>query len=107
MNKMVRQQFFMTAEQKKRLKSRAALAGTSLSELIRRSIERELDDQAAEGSAKGKTTGAGDWKDAWRQAAGMWKDRDDIGELMIRRRQRRATLNVKHFPMFPRLKRAY
>src|SRR5213592_3395674 len=58
MNKMVRQQFFMTAEQKKRLKSRAALAGTSLSELIRRSIERELDDKAAEAGAKAKTTTA-------------------------------------------------
>ena len=23
-----------------------------------------------------------DWKEAWRQAAGMWKDRDDIPELM-------------------------
>lgn len=23
-----------------------------------------------------------DWKAAWRQAAGMWKDRDDIPELM-------------------------
>ena len=84
MNKMVRQQFFMTAEQKKRLKSRAALAGTSLSELIRRSIERELDDKATEAGANAKTEGTGDWKDAWRQAAGMWKERDDIDELMVR-----------------------
>jgi hypothetical protein len=87
MNKMVRQQFFMTAEQKKRLKSRAALAGTSLSELIRRSIERELDDEVAEASAKADATG--DWKEAWRQAAGMWKDRNDIDELYAERRKRR------------------
>ena len=90
MNKMVRQQFFMTADQKKRLKSRAALAGTSLSELIRRSIERELDDRAAGAKAKGGTAGSGtdDWKDAWRQAFGMWKDRDDIEEFYAERRKR-------------------
>jgi predicted transcriptional regulator len=28
-----------------------------------------------------------DWKAAWRQAAGMWKDRDDIPELMAQLRR--------------------
>jgi hypothetical protein len=87
MNKMVRQQVFMTAEQKKRLKSRAALTGTSISELVRRGIDRELEDKAAE--AGSKTNATGDWKEGWRQAFGMWKDRDDIDELMLRRRKRR------------------
>jgi predicted transcriptional regulator len=33
-----------------------------------------------------------DWKQAWRQAAGMWKDRDDIPELMesLRREMNRV-----------------
>jgi predicted DNA-binding protein len=26
--------------------------------------------------------GASDWRQGWRQAAGMWKDRDDLPELM-------------------------
>jgi hypothetical protein len=85
MNKMVRQQVFMTAEQKKRLKSRAALTGTSISELVRRGIDRELEDKATEVEAKG----AGDWKEGWRQAFGMWKDRDDIEEFYAQRRKRR------------------
>jgi hypothetical protein len=42
MNKMVRQQLFVTAEQKRRIKTRAALTGMSEGEIIRRGIEREL-----------------------------------------------------------------
>jgi len=38
---------------------------------------------------RAKTKDKGDWKEAWRQAAGMWKDRDDIDDLMLRRRKRR------------------
>lgn len=86
MNKMVRQQVFMTAEQKKRLKSRAALTGTSISELVRRGIDRELEDKAAEARAKGTDTS--DWKDGWRQAAGMWADYDEIDEIIAARRKR-------------------
>jgi hypothetical protein len=80
MNKMVRQQLFITAEQKKRLKARAAATGKSEGEIMRRGIDRELDDKSAEAE--------GDWKDAWRQAFGMWKDRDDLDEFYADRRKR-------------------
>jgi hypothetical protein len=80
MNKMVRQQLFITAEQKRRLKTRAAATGKSEGEIMRRGLDRELDDKAAEAE--------GDWKDAWRQAFGMWKDRDDIEEFYAERRKR-------------------
>ena len=80
MNKMVRQQLFITAEQKKRLKARAAATGKSEGEIMRRGIDRELDDKAAEAE--------GDWKDAWRQAAGMWADYDEIDEIIAERRKR-------------------
>lgn len=80
MNKMVRQQLFITAEQKRRIKTRAALTGVSEGEIIRRGIDRELEQEAP------ATTG--DWKEAWRQAFGMWKDRDDIDEFYAQRRRR-------------------
>jgi hypothetical protein len=81
MNKMVRQQLFITAEQKRRIKTRAAATGRSEGEIIRRGIDRELADNSAEAG--------GDWKDAWRQAFGMWKNRDDIEEFYEERRKRR------------------
>ena len=80
-NKMVRQQLFITAEQKRRIKSRAAATGESEAEIMRRGIDRELNDATVESG--------GDWKDAWRQAFGMWKDRDDIDKLYAERRRRR------------------
>lgn len=81
MSKMVRKQLFVSEEQNRRIKERAAATGRSEGEVIRRGIDRELDDKTAEAE--------GDWKDAWRQAFGMWKDRDDIEELLAR--QRRST----------------
>jgi hypothetical protein len=81
MNKMVRQQLFITTEQKRRIKTRAALTGVSEGEIIRRGIDRELEQETS--------AGEGDWKDAWRQAFGMWKDRDDIDEFYAERRKRR------------------
>ena len=81
MNKMVRKQLFITAEQKRRIKARAAATGKSEGEIIRRGIDRELEQRTS-------TLEGGDWKDAWRQAFGMWKDRDDIEELYANRRKR-------------------
>ena len=46
MNKMVRKQLFITAEQNRRIKSRAAVTGLSEGEVIRRGINRELDEQS-------------------------------------------------------------
>lgn len=80
MNKMVRQQLFVTAEQKRRIKTRAALIGVSEGEIIRRGINRELEHEAK--------IAEGDWKDAWRQAFGMWRDRDDIEDFYAERRKR-------------------
>ena len=89
MNKLVRQQLFVTAEQKRQLKTRAAATGKSESEIIRRGIDRELDDNTADPDG-------GDWKEAWEQAFGIWKDRDDTDKLYAdrrkRRRKRRATM---------------
>ena len=81
MNKMVRKQLFITAEQNRKIKSRAATTGKSEGEIIRRGIDRELELVTS-------TREGGDWKDAWRQAFGMWKDRDDIEELYANRRRR-------------------
>ncbi len=80
MNKMVRQQLFVTAEQKRRIKTRAALIGVSEGEIIRRGINRELEHEAK--------IAEGDWKDAWREAFGMWRDRDDIEDFYAKRRKR-------------------
>lgn len=84
MSKMVRQQLFITAEQKRRIKTRAALTGMSEGEIIRRGIDREL-------SQEDDVSDSGDWKDAWRQAFGMWKDRDDLDEFYATRRRRRRS----------------
>ncbi len=81
MHKMIRKQLFITAEQKRRIRTRAALTGMSEGEIIRRGIDRELEQEARETE--------GDWKDAWRQAFGMWKDRDDIEEFYAERRKQR------------------
>jgi hypothetical protein len=81
MNKMVRKQFFITAEQNRKLKACAAAAGVAEAELIRAGIDRELAEKTAEAQ--------GDWKDAWRQAAGMWADYDEIHDILAKRRKRR------------------
>jgi hypothetical protein len=87
MSKMVRKQLFITAEQNRRIKSRAAATGRSEGEIIRRGIDRELEDKAAEAQ--------GDWKEAWRQAFGMWKDRDDLDEFYAQRRRLRRKRRQK------------
>ena len=43
MNKMVRKQFFITAEQNKRLKAHAAATGVSEAELVRAGIDLRLE----------------------------------------------------------------
>lgn len=87
MNKMVRMQFFLTAEQKRKLKVRAAATGVAVADVIRASIDRELSDKTAEAK--------GDWKDAWRQAAGMWADYGDLDEFYANRRKRRSKRREK------------
>ena len=79
---MVRTQVFLTAEQKRKLKVRAAATGVAVADVIRAGIDRELNDKTTEAK--------GDWKDAWRQAAGIWADYDDLDEFYANRRKRRA-----------------
>ena len=80
MNKMVRQQLFITAEQKRRIED---ARGTDWSVGGRDHPPRHRSRAGAGGE-----TAEGDWKDAWRQAFGMWKDRDDIEEFYAERRKR-------------------
>jgi len=89
MNKMVRKQLFITAEQNRQIKTRAALTGLSEGELIRRGIDRELSEDVAEKND--------DWKQAWRQAFGMWKDRDDLDEFYgtVRKRSKQRMARIR------------
>jgi hypothetical protein len=78
--RMIRKQVFITPEQNRRLKERAALSGVAEAELIRAGIDLRL--EQADASTKG------DWKEAWRQAAGMWKDYDAADQIVSKRRAR-------------------
>ena len=86
--RMVRKQFFITADQNRRLKELAAITGKSEAELVRDVVDRRLDEEQQ---------GADDWKAAWRQAAGMWKDRTDLdqfySDLRAARKRRRERSN--------------
>jgi hypothetical protein len=85
---MVRTQAHITVGQKRSLRKRAALTGMSEAEIVRRGIERELEQPLPVAEDD-------DWKDAWRQAFGMWKDRDDIEVLYAERRERRRKRRQK------------
>lgn len=90
MTKMVRKQFFITAEQNKKLKARAAETGVAEAELIRSGIDLRLDQEPQE-------------QRAWRSVvdetvarlSGAWAERENLDEEMreIRSRwNRRSTL---------------
>ena len=81
MRKMFRKQVYLAAEQGRRLKAHAAATGLSEAEIIRRAIGRELE--------QAPPAAEGDWKEAWRQACGMWADYDEIDEIIAARRARR------------------
>ncbi len=72
MNKMVRKQFFITAEQNKRLKAHAAATGVSEAELVRAGIELRLEQK--------------DEKPDWRRLAASfsssWAERENLDEEM-------------------------
>ena len=77
MNKMVRKQIFITAEQNKRLKTHAAAAGVSEAELVRAGIdlrlEREVETQ--------------DWRGLADRLSGAWAERDDLDQLLRKNRK--------------------
>ena len=78
---MVRKQFLITSELNSRLKALAALRSRSEGDLVREAVDDWLARQQAEDE---------DWKAAWQQAAGIWKDRTDLDEFYAERRARRA-----------------
>ena len=82
MNKMVRKQVFITAEQNKKLKARAAATGVAEAELIRSGIDLRLEQVAEEQR---------DWQKVVEETlgklSGAWAERDDLDELLRRNRK--------------------
>jgi predicted transcriptional regulator len=88
--RLVRKQLMLTGEQNAHLKRIAAATSRSEGELVREAVDDWLSRQKAEQE---------DWKAAWRQAAGLWADREDIDEIMAERREarrlRRERMNAR------------
>jgi hypothetical protein len=82
MAKMVRKQVFITVEQNKRLKARAAATRVAEAELIRAGIDLRLQQE-------------GEQQRAWQAAvdelfaglSGAWAERDDLDDLLERQRR--------------------
>jgi hypothetical protein len=72
MTKMVRKQFFITAEQNKRLKAHAAATGVSEAELVRAGIDLRIDQAPA----------TQNWRDGLDKLSGAWAERKDLDEEM-------------------------
>jgi hypothetical protein len=81
MNKMVRKQFFITAEQNKRLRAHAAAAGVSEAELVRAGIDLRLERKPEKA----------DWRRLAESFSSSWAERENLDEEMreIRRRWNR------------------
>ena len=80
---MQKAQVFLREDQKEQLKAIAARTGTKQSELIRRGVDMVIED-----TLKNQA----DWKQAWQQASGMWKGRDDLDGIIA---DNRAQLNAR------------
>jgi hypothetical protein len=72
MTKMVRKQLFITVEQNRRLKERAAATGVPEAELIRAGIDRQLEG----------TTEKTDWLSLAESLSSSWAERDGLDEEM-------------------------
>ena len=89
MNKMVRKQLFITTEQNRKLKERAAATGLSEGELMRAGIDLRLAKEPEEQRA---------WRDLVDETvaklSGAWAERENLDEEMreIRRRWNRRSL---------------
>ena len=70
----------LTETNSERADAVARRVGKSTDDLVNEAVERYLTEIDAE-------TPVPDWKAALMQAAGMWKDRDDIPELMAQLRR--------------------
>ena len=93
MNKMVRKQVFITAEQNKRLKAHAVATGVSEAELVRDGIELRLERRVE------KT----DWRSLADRLSGSWAERDDLDEEM---REIRGSWNRRYQIMRRKTKRS-
>ena len=82
MNKMVRKQVFITAEQNKRLKAHAAAAGVSEAELVRAGIDLRLREQGEKQKAWSETVA-----ETVAKLSGAWAERDDLDELLRKNRK--------------------
>lgn len=88
---MIRKQVFITAEQNRRLKQRAAETGTAEAEIVRRGIEVAL---ASE-------TSAADWKKGLAELSGAWSDRGDIQDF-VRDLRKGTRRRLKRLGILPR-----
>lgn len=80
---MQKAQVFLREDQKEQLRNIAQRTGARQSELIRRGVDMVIE------ASKTKQS---DWQDAWVNASGMWKERDDI-EVTLR--DMRSQLNAR------------
>lgn len=79
--RMVRKQVLLTSGQSRRLRQRATETGEAEAEIVRRGVDLALEAGRADDA---------DWKAAWRKAAGMWKDHDELDARVAERRALRA-----------------
>lgn len=82
MTKMVRKQVFITAEQNKKLKARAAAAGVAEAELIRAGIDLRLDQTPEE-----QRTWQATVDETLAKLCGAWAERDDLDEILQKNRR--------------------
>lgn len=68
----------LSPENSRKLEAFARQTGKSRDELVNEAVEQL--------EIEGSEAASGDWKAAWRQAAGMWKDRDDLPDFEELRR---------------------
>jgi hypothetical protein len=78
MNKMVRKQVFITAEQNRRLKAHAAATGVSEAELVRAGIDLRLEQERQKV----------DWRRLAESLSGAWAERENLDEEMREIRSR-------------------
>lgn len=81
-------QVFLTRAQKAALEGLARRTGKSQSELIREGVDEVIGKAANENA---------DWRAATEAIAGIWADRDDLGELYSGMRRQLAERHTRHF----------
>ncbi len=85
---MQKAQVFLREDQKEELRTITARTGTRQSELIRRGVDLVIEEEHKQQV---------DWKTVWRQAYGIWKDREDLDECF---RGIREDVNRRHECLF-------